>query len=469
MHLLRADGTIPIYYQGVKYNIPLKMYLPEGFPRVAPMCFVAPTAEMIVKPGHAIVDASGLVRGAFLDEWRFDRGSQLADLAARLSDAFGRDPPLFAKPTTGSGAAANQNQNPNPGGGGSSDRRTQRTGGREDPNASGRPNRPPPPPPPPPPLYPAPPPGVGGAPARSYPEVPGAAAAAERAAANARRPSPYPAPPPGVGGTPSGGGGGGLFGSGGGSSRASGAGGYQQYNRVPFSAAEVSSGGGGAGAAAPRRDAHPVSSGGGGMGGGARGLAEATFKSRAVASLTRALKAELAAVQTRCASEAERLLGVQAELADRRAALDAGLGDARRARSEWEGKVSALRAATVALTEWLAENERKPKPREGVTAGEGTGGEGCGADSDSAEDVEEAFAAEDVISAQLLRAAARDAALEDALDSLDEAHEKGRVPLEEYLDLTRNLCKEQFMARAEVLVVRKAQRERGVVGGVAFE
>ena len=134
VHLLRADGTIPIYYQGVKYNIPLKMYLPEGFPRVAPVCYVSPTAEMIVKPGHAIVDASGLVRGAFLDEWRFDRGSQLADLAARLSDAFGRDPPLFAKPTTGSGAAANQNQNPNPGGGGS-DRRTKITGGQEDPNA----------------------------------------------------------------------------------------------------------------------------------------------------------------------------------------------------------------------------------------------------------------------------------------------------------------------------------------------
>jgi hypothetical protein len=29
-HLLRADGTIPIFYQGVKYNIPLKMFLPEG-------------------------------------------------------------------------------------------------------------------------------------------------------------------------------------------------------------------------------------------------------------------------------------------------------------------------------------------------------------------------------------------------------------------------------------------------------
>ena len=131
MHLLRADGTIPIYYQGVKYNIPLKMYLPEGFPRVAPMCYVSPTAEMIVKPGHAIVDASGLVRGAFLDEWRFDRGSQLADLAARLSDAFGRDPPLFAKPTTGSGAAANPNPNPGGGGLGPKDSKNRRTGGPE--------------------------------------------------------------------------------------------------------------------------------------------------------------------------------------------------------------------------------------------------------------------------------------------------------------------------------------------------
>ena len=74
-----------------------------------------------------------------------------------------------------------------------------------------------------------------------------------------------------------------------------------------------------------------------------------------------------------------------------------------------------------------------------------------------------------MISRQLLRAVARDAALEDAMDCLDEGLEKGRVTLDEYLRLTRNLCKEQFMARAEVLVVRKHQHQRGIVGGMSFE
>ena len=252
VHLLRADGTIPIYYQGVKYNIPLKMYLPEGFPRVAPVCYVSPTAEMIVKPGHAIVDASGLVRGAFLDEWRFDRGSQLADLAARLSDAFGRDPPL-AKPTTGSGAAANQNQNPNPGGGARTeglkepeDRRTRTRRGDRIGRRRRRRRRP---------CTPRRRRASAGRPrdrTRRFPGRRRRRSARRRTRAAPRR---TPAPPPGVVGTPSGGGGGGLFGSGGGSSRASGAGGYQQYNRVPFSAAEVSSGGGGGGrgGAATRR------------------------------------------------------------------------------------------------------------------------------------------------------------------------------------------------------------------------
>ena len=61
-HLLRADGTIPIFYQGVKYNIPLKMFLPEGFPSQPPICYVQPTPNMIIKPGHTMVDGSGMVR-----------------------------------------------------------------------------------------------------------------------------------------------------------------------------------------------------------------------------------------------------------------------------------------------------------------------------------------------------------------------------------------------------------------------
>ena len=95
--LLRAEGTVPIYYQGVKYNIPVKMFLPEGFPRVGPICYVTPTANMIIKPGHGLVDGGGLVRRDPSGEWRYP-ASALAEFARHLADAFGREPPLFAKP-----------------------------------------------------------------------------------------------------------------------------------------------------------------------------------------------------------------------------------------------------------------------------------------------------------------------------------------------------------------------------------
>lgn len=79
-----------------------------------------------------------------------------------------------------------------------------------------------------------------------------------------------------------------------------------------------------------------------------------------------------------------------------------------------------------------------------------------------------AFAEEDDVSRQLLRAVAKDAALEDAMDALDEGLDKGVLKLPEWLRATRKLSKEQFMARAETLVVRKTQTQRGVSGGVTF-
>lgn len=427
VQLLRADGTIPIYYQGVKYNIPVKLHLPEGFPRAAPICYVTPTPNMIIKPGHAIVDGSGLVRDPYSHRWAYPRSS-LAELAAHLSEAFGREPPLFAKP-------AGYVQPPPP--------THERT------NGGG--------------TYPAPPPGVSGRsgpsgrrpppptsrPDSTYPSPPASAETGR-----------YPAPPPGIGDSRNEGGagvGGGLFGAAGrahareqqppppppredGGARL---GQYQQYNRVPFSSR-----------------AAETASGGGASGGGGQSLAEATFKSRAMHALTARLRVELATLQTRCAGEAERLLGVQAELADRRAAVDAALRDAKSEKTRWESRVGSLRAATVALKEWLGENEN--------AAGNDGNGEASGSKSAKAA-CDSAFAEEDVISRQLLRAVARDAALEDAMDCLDEGLEKGRVTLDEYLRLTRNLCKEQFMARAEVLVVRKHQHQRGIVGGMSFE
>jgi hypothetical protein len=176
LHLLRADGTVPIFYHGVKYNIPLKVsetsdaprrvaprraapeyhagatssssldhderpprkpprhhsaadesnriesnriesnrtdphqvYLPENFPATAPICYVHPTPSMIIKPGHTLVDGSGLVRSRYLDRWNVRAGSTIADLSTSLSEAFGDDPPLYAKPA-GTSTRSTQSQ-----------------------------------------------------------------------------------------------------------------------------------------------------------------------------------------------------------------------------------------------------------------------------------------------------------------------------------------------------------------------
>lgn len=101
-----AEGTVPMYYQGVKYNIPVvgaaarwvlplvgsadvpcllssapckpapsrlcrapppqAIWLPERYPLAAPMAYVVPTPDMVIKPRHSFVDASGAPWGCLL-------------------------------------------------------------------------------------------------------------------------------------------------------------------------------------------------------------------------------------------------------------------------------------------------------------------------------------------------------------------------------------------------------------------
>jgi len=69
VQLLVADGTLPVYYVGVKYNIPVTLWVGEGYPASAPTLYVTPTPAMVVKPGHALVDGSGLVATPYLAAW----------------------------------------------------------------------------------------------------------------------------------------------------------------------------------------------------------------------------------------------------------------------------------------------------------------------------------------------------------------------------------------------------------------
>ncbi|CAF2135958.1 unnamed protein product [Brassica napus] len=105
--LLQADGTIPMPFQGVSYNIPVVIWLLESYPRDPPRVYVNPTRDMIIKRPHSNVSPSGLVSLPYLHAWVYP-SSNLLDLAAQLSAAFSRDPPLYSQrrpQSSGSGYA----------------------------------------------------------------------------------------------------------------------------------------------------------------------------------------------------------------------------------------------------------------------------------------------------------------------------------------------------------------------------
>ncbi|KAE8655550.1 Protein ELC [Hibiscus syriacus] len=96
VNLLQADGTIPMTFQGVNYNISVIIWLMESYPRYAPAVYVNPTRDMIIKRPHPHVSPSGLVSIPYLHNWIYP-SSNLVDLIGNLSSAFSRDPPLYSQ------------------------------------------------------------------------------------------------------------------------------------------------------------------------------------------------------------------------------------------------------------------------------------------------------------------------------------------------------------------------------------
>lgn len=69
-----------MYYQNVKYNIPVALWLPERYPMQPPLMYVVPTPDMVIKPRHTFVDPSGLVASPYLANWAYP-DSNLRELA----------------------------------------------------------------------------------------------------------------------------------------------------------------------------------------------------------------------------------------------------------------------------------------------------------------------------------------------------------------------------------------------------
>ncbi|KAM7279712.1 hypothetical protein ACFE04_006846 [Oxalis oulophora] len=111
VNLLQADGTIPMPFHGVTYNIPVIIWLMESYPRHAPCVYLNPTRDMIIKRPHNHVTPSGLVTVDYLLNWVYP-SSNLIDLVRSLGSAFANDPPLYSQRRTNPNA--NTNTNPNP-------------------------------------------------------------------------------------------------------------------------------------------------------------------------------------------------------------------------------------------------------------------------------------------------------------------------------------------------------------------
>ncbi|MCL7025058.1 hypothetical protein MKW94_002898 [Papaver nudicaule] len=109
-NLLQAQGTIPMIYMNVTYNIPVIIWLMENYPRNPPVVYVNPTRDMIIKRPHAHVNPSGLVSSPLLQSWIYP-SSSLCDVIKELSRLFGLDPPLFSQNPNLSGRNYSSNSN----------------------------------------------------------------------------------------------------------------------------------------------------------------------------------------------------------------------------------------------------------------------------------------------------------------------------------------------------------------------
>lgn len=90
--LVSLTGTIEVFYEVQRYNIPVSLWLKESYPRSAPLCFVKPTPEMVTVTSRHI-NSDGEILMPYLDEWRHTQ-CDLHSLIQVMKAVFSEVPPL---------------------------------------------------------------------------------------------------------------------------------------------------------------------------------------------------------------------------------------------------------------------------------------------------------------------------------------------------------------------------------------
>ena len=95
--MLTLSGTLPVTFRGTIYRFPVKIWVPEAYPREAPMGYVTPSGDMIIRAGqHVGVD--GRIYHPYLRDWGriWDRAS-IAEFLEFLQQVFAKEPPVISK------------------------------------------------------------------------------------------------------------------------------------------------------------------------------------------------------------------------------------------------------------------------------------------------------------------------------------------------------------------------------------
>lgn len=93
--LICLDGTIPVSFRDATYNIPIGILLSKDHPFEAPICYVRPTRDMIIKTSRH-VDGSGRVYLPYLSEWNKFTSDILSTIQV-MQIVFGQMCPVYQK------------------------------------------------------------------------------------------------------------------------------------------------------------------------------------------------------------------------------------------------------------------------------------------------------------------------------------------------------------------------------------
>jgi len=93
--LFSVTGTIPVVIKAVRYNIPVRLWIPVQYPYRPPMVYVTPTPGMSITPNHPHVNASGVVFLPYLQTWN-PATHNLVPLVQAMIGVFSQKTPLYS-------------------------------------------------------------------------------------------------------------------------------------------------------------------------------------------------------------------------------------------------------------------------------------------------------------------------------------------------------------------------------------